>query len=328
MIISFIIPVYNTAIYIEKCIASILSQPVAQDYYEIIVVNDGSTDNSDEILSQIVAKYKNIQVFSQNNRGPGAARNTGLKHAQGEYIFFLDSDDYLCPSTLNKLIEDVNIKQSQIVGFDRVEVYGSGKQVIFKRHNSEYSLKTSGAEYMKNYNLSGNVCYLFANSLIKKYNIKVPENIYHEDDLFCTKAFLVAESVSFSNLVVYAYYQRENSTMNKKDTSFFQKRIDDFLFIISDLLNIKKRGSLSEIQKAGLSRKIHFETVDILLTLMRLRVDRKIIQASVSELSRLGVYPLPEQKYSKKYSLFRLVFNHEKMIILVAKFRYLNKFIT
>ena len=99
--ISVVIPVYNTQNYLNECIDSVLNQSFKD--FEIICINDGSTDNSLSILSDYEVSDERIKVISQQNRGLGASRNEGLKLAQGEYVLFLDSDDYLTPDALEKL---------------------------------------------------------------------------------------------------------------------------------------------------------------------------------------------------------------------------------
>ena len=95
MKLSIIVPVYNVADYLPKCLDSLLAQDLPQNEYEIIVVNDGSTDNSGNIAQQYADKYANITLINQANQGLSGARNTGIKCAKGDYIQFVDSDDYV-----------------------------------------------------------------------------------------------------------------------------------------------------------------------------------------------------------------------------------------
>src|SRR5699024_10679179 len=110
--ISVIIPVYNTEEFIEKCIESVINQ--SYNDIEIILINDCSTDNSLQKISNLQKEYSNITIFNfDNNRGVGAARNHGINHATGDYIYFLDSDDYLPETTLEILVN--NIKDHNII---------------------------------------------------------------------------------------------------------------------------------------------------------------------------------------------------------------------
>lgn len=102
--LSFIIPAYNCNKYISECILSLLQQDLAPDDYEIIIINDGSTDNTLSILIDFQEKYKNIKVYDQENHGRDYARNQGVKRANGDYIWFIDNDDYITSNCINPLI--------------------------------------------------------------------------------------------------------------------------------------------------------------------------------------------------------------------------------
>ena len=113
--LTIVIPVYNVEKYIEKCLLSCVHQDIPSDSYEIIVVNDGTKDNSLRIAESIATTHSNISIVSQQNKGLSAARNTGLKLAKGNYIWFIDSDDWIednCLSSIcQRLAQDIDILQ-------------------------------------------------------------------------------------------------------------------------------------------------------------------------------------------------------------------------
>ena len=113
---SIIIPVYNTEKYLTKCLESVLKQNFED--YEILVVNDGSTDSSKDILKEFQCKNSKIKIFNQLNRGLGGARNTGIVNAQGEYLLFLDSDDYLAENAIYILDKYIRRNNPDILAFD------------------------------------------------------------------------------------------------------------------------------------------------------------------------------------------------------------------
>ena len=118
-LISVIVPVYNAEKYIDRCIESILTQ--TYPYYEIILVNDGSSDYSLFLLKQYERDYKNIKVFTQKNQGPGMARNLGIKKSKGEYITFVDSDDYIEDDYLKNLISEIGDCDISLCGYKRLD---------------------------------------------------------------------------------------------------------------------------------------------------------------------------------------------------------------
>ena len=103
--VSIIIPMYNVENYIEKCVCSAYNQDLKETEFEIIAVDDESPDNSLKLISTLAQKHSNIFVVSQKNRGLGGARNTGIKHAKGDYLLFLDADDFYIENTLKKIIK-------------------------------------------------------------------------------------------------------------------------------------------------------------------------------------------------------------------------------
>ena len=119
--LSIIIPVYNTEEYLPRCLNSCLEQDLLANEYEIIAINDGSSDNSLQILNAYALKYPNIRVINQENRGLGATRNRGLNLAIGEYIWFVDSDDWVLENCLLDIYE--NCKDVDILETDRAYLY-------------------------------------------------------------------------------------------------------------------------------------------------------------------------------------------------------------
>ena len=104
-LLSIIVPVYNVEEYLPHCINSLLDQGLTEKQYEIILVNDGSTDNSPVICQSYVDKYPFIHCYSQKNQGLSGARNTGMKHVKGKYVQFVDSDDFLQPNSIKAVLE-------------------------------------------------------------------------------------------------------------------------------------------------------------------------------------------------------------------------------
>lgn len=214
--VSVIIPVYNTEDYLNECLDSIVNQSLKD--IEIICINDGSTDNSLKILN----KYANIDdrfnVFSQENKGQGSARNFGLKHAKGKYIYFMDSDDIL---ELNALEDTYNICEENSLDF-----------VIFKlsTYNEDtgkkYNEKYYGMDDIKsfknkvfNYNDLKSLIFkipvspvnkLYNGDFLRNSNIKFPENIIFEDNIFFWDVLFNSKRISLYD--EYLYIRRRHSS--------------------------------------------------------------------------------------------------------------------
>lgn len=179
MLLSFIIPVYNTEEYLESCIQSLLEQDISQDEYEIICINDGSSDRSLEILKHFSQNYKNIIVVDQKNFGVCASRNRGLDLAKGEYIWFIDSDDFIKKNILGTLmiqLKSVQCEQIVISHYFFEDVADSDKEQI-----SEDRMKV-------NTSWKDSVVWrsIFKKEFLLRYNLKFhyEDLVYGEDALF------------------------------------------------------------------------------------------------------------------------------------------------
>ncbi|WP_346684016.1 glycosyltransferase family 2 protein [Anaerostipes butyraticus] len=128
-LISIIVPVYNTEKYLEQCLDSVCNQ--TYQYLEIIVINDGSTDRSDKILEKYTRKDTRIKVITQKNRGLSAARNVGLEYSSGEYIMFLDSDDWIDNTTCDIAIEMIGSTRSDVVFWSYVREYANRSKPVY-----------------------------------------------------------------------------------------------------------------------------------------------------------------------------------------------------
>lgn len=226
MKLSIVIPVYNVEKYVEKCILSCRDQNVPLDEYEIIIINDGSKDNSLKIVNQAIKGANNISVFSQENSGLSVARNTGLSYAKGEYVWFIDSDDYIEPDCLRDIFDYLDGKLD-ILQIQYRYIYESGKP-------NEYPKKTiiDGEKKGMEVLISSGVAIpaqfsIYRRDFLKKNKLEFYPNIYHEDVDFKPRAVYMANRMTSYNGVVYNYLQRDNSIMAKKGL----KNASDLLFI-------------------------------------------------------------------------------------------------
>ena len=239
MILSIIIPVYNVSRYLSKCLDSILNQDIAYKDYEIIVVNDGSTDNSGEIAQEYANKYSNIRLISQDNQGLSGARNTGISVARGEYIQFVDSDDFLEPNMLGKLLNRVQRDKLDVQRFnyqnvnENYEVFEPNKE---SRPYMDYSDSICNGEEFLNERL-GYACYawqfLIRTSLVKECFFK--EHILFEDTQWTPRILFKANRVSSTPTIVYNYLSRTGSITKSESLSKKKGLVESKLSLIKDL---------------------------------------------------------------------------------------------
>ena len=218
--LSIIIPVYKVERYLRQCIESILSQSLPVDDYEIVVVDDGSPDESINTINDLTLEYPNtIQIIRQENAGLSVARNTGIEHSQGQYLMFVDSDDCLAPSTLNLLIDyaekhDVDMLRESYVKIEDEKVRNYLRQCP---PPSEFECKNviTGQEALAQHNTRE--CYvwmnLFRRSFIDEHNMRFEPKIFFEDMAFTMECYLRAKRFIALPLTFYVYRQREGSIL-------------------------------------------------------------------------------------------------------------------
>jgi glycosyltransferase involved in cell wall biosynthesis len=242
--ISVVIPCYNSEKFVDKAIDSVLRQSLNE--IEIILVNDGSNDKTSIILQQYKMEDNRIEVVSHGkNQGLGAARNSGMAVASGEYIFFLDSDDYLHPNFLESLYdkalqENLDILQAQFI------IHTNENKEIYPKDLIPFLQPVNGIQY---YNegifVEPKACgKLWKNSFIKENNLQF-SNGYFEDMLMVHKAFFLAKRINNIILPGYHYIIRKESisqSLNKKHIVDYQKVIEELqaVFIYE---NITKKSS-------------------------------------------------------------------------------------
>lgn len=227
--ISVVIPVYNSEKYLKKCLDSLLSQTI--DNLEIIVVNDGSTDNSELILNEYLGKYNNlIKVFNQKNSGQAAARNLGISKASGEYIAFVDSDDYVENTAYQKAYECAVKNDFDIVCFDFFEIVNG-----IKKH-SPYYCGPEVKDNVKKYVLyETSPCNkIIRLKILKENNIKFLEDHIYEDFAMIPTLAKYTCKIGYLNECLYNYVIRENSTMRQK---VFNSKLYDIYDVMDFIYN-------------------------------------------------------------------------------------------
>ncbi|OCG35943.1 MULTISPECIES: glycosyltransferase family 2 protein [unclassified Gilliamella] len=224
-ILSVVIPVYNTEKYLIKCLDSVINQSFKN--IEIICVNDGSTDNSLDILRKYTEKDKRIKIISKNNGGLSSARNVGIENAQGKYITFVDSDDFIELNTYESSLLYFNVDTVDLVYFSTRLVFENNVARIQDERYFEH--KYTGLVNLSNDVIANmDVCAwnkIYKLSIIKKYDIKFPDGLWYEDNPFFWSYALVCNSAFFVNKRFYNYLIRSGSIMsqhNKKSKVYYK----------------------------------------------------------------------------------------------------------
>ncbi len=216
--VSVIIPVYNVELYLEHCLESIVNQ--TEKFYEVILVNDGSTDSSKEICERYCRENANIRLITQKNRGLSAARNAGLANASGEYIVFVDSDDYVDLHLNERIRECVSVNPADIVYYNaeiQYDIKTEEPAHAFKHMDCVNGLRLTGMEYFRmtfptEYIVTAWIA-AYKRAFLEEYEILFPEGLYYEDNYFHLQVISNAQSVLCIPDVLYIRRCRENSIM-------------------------------------------------------------------------------------------------------------------
>lgn len=235
--VSVIIPVYNTEEYVEEAVRCIVNQTLKE--IEIIVINDGSTDNSLEVVTEIAEKDPRLQVYCQENQGQSVARNIGISKAKGEYIYFMDSDDLLDLEALECCYNKCVSEDLDFVFFD-AEIICENEEFSFPfdYHRPEIKEKVyNGVELLndlidKDLYRSAPWMSFIQLSYLQRINLNFHPGIIHEDELFSTILYIEAERIGRIGKGFFKRRLRRNSTMTKQ---FSWKNIEGYFTVIEQL---------------------------------------------------------------------------------------------
>lgn len=227
-LLSIITPVYQVEQYLPQCLDSILAQ--TYPHYELILVDDGSKDRSGEICDEYAKKDGRIRVIHTENRGAGAARNTGFAHATGEYVVFVDSDDYISENMIERLYMIIHKSKYDLVVCNFLRAYPDGKNDFTTQFPD---MEISGREVLAHWKTQKNYGLWTVpwSKIIRKSildQVKFPEGKYFEDEFFSDQLFLRCDRVRVIPDSLYVNRVRTSSTMNSQKTRNYLDLIDAF----------------------------------------------------------------------------------------------------
>ncbi|MBN2881200.1 glycosyltransferase family 2 protein [Candidatus Woesearchaeota archaeon] len=325
MDLSIIIPVYNTEKYLVDCINSAVSLDINK---EIIIINDGSTDNGEKIILDYANKYSCVKFFSIQNSGAGLARNVGLKHATGDYIFFMDSDDLIKKSEFEIAFKKTLTEQVDI-SFFKADFFLDNIPYKNLAHDKKHLERYFNKEYYKiatrvnilefanapkhhlNYTLWQ---YFFKKEIIDTNKIIFDNVRVHEDDLFITRFQLYSKYLLLLNNVCYSRRFRKNSLTTEPNYLF--ESCKALLVVSNKLTLLYKKSELNDLQKTFLMQTIKLEIFRCVDSSKKLKARRPdIIRGVDSFLSENKNF---ENSFENKF-LFYLNLKHPVLYTLYCK---------
>ena len=244
--VSIIVPVYNVERYIERCVNSICSQSFSN--IEIILIDDGSTDESGNLCDLLSLKDNRIKVIHQKNRGLSAARNTGLACVNGSWVCFIDSDDWVEKNFLENLINEAGINQCDIVGC----AYRKTDGRLQITSNEKYSLSVYENENIMSFLIDNRIQQVVWNKLYKKSviaGILFEEGKYHEDEFWSYQVFAKVNKYVEIDYVGYNYFQRSDSIMGEdyslKRLHAIEAKVQRQKYLEKNMPTISEKGKVN-----------------------------------------------------------------------------------
>lgn len=251
--ISIIIPLYNLEGLIGKCIASALDQDLPPEEYEVIVVDDGSTDGSLAAAQRAACGHANVQVHTKPNEGVSLARNYGTERAAGRYVMYVDADDYLSPGVLGGLTQIMDRERLDMLCFDMAGVDEHGGDLplwsdgLFARGGGEVQ---SGRDFLRRDCFLPMACaYLYDRAMLERHELGMLP-MRHEDEEFTPRAIYFAKRIRYVPIRVYNYLQHNGSFMGSYDP----QRRSDFVRAMKSLTGFAALIEESDPEGARLMR--------------------------------------------------------------------------
>lgn len=302
---------YNVEKYIRRTLESVVSQTFKN--FEVVIVNDGSTDGSLKIIEEFVNKYENFILVDQKNSGVGVARNSGVKHSSGRYIAFLDSDDFLEPNYLKKLYCAAIKTGADIVCCNFYFYYESTKLKIYCPINSIPGVYSGEKALKKITSCVGTFSFmwnkLFKRSLFVNHKIEFYD-MYFEDSATSPQLFFYANIVTFIPDVLYNYVMRDTSILHTMNA----KKINDFMKSLGIMRNFYEKKGIYKKYKRRLKGyagrlnwiisydlfMMHLKSSNFNGLIKNIKSMRKSIKHFMSENYKPGENPCPEPIFPVK----------------------------
>ena len=240
--VSIIIPVYNVEKYIERCLVSIMEQKGYEGYVECILVDDCSSDKSIIIAQKLIEGYQGpisfLLIHNPENQGPSCARNNGLYHAKGDYVLFLDSDDYISHDCLANLLKEL-YRHEGVIDMVIGNSYDNNHDKYWQDCESSPFLITNHTDLMRRF-LGFEIPMVAWNKLVHRqflleHHLLFEPHMLHEDELWSYNLYNVAKSVVLIPEVTYHYEKNDGSIMNS--TSNLNRRVEAYHSLVSHMLS-------------------------------------------------------------------------------------------
>ena len=331
MLLSIVVPTYNVEKFIGNCLESLLAQDLPIEQYEVLVINDGSTDKSGQIAGTFADNHKNIILINQENKGLSGARNTGIALAKGKYIYFIDSDDYIAENTLGLILDLLEKNNLDILGITELE---TTRLDIKKSENidtiaTEKLEVTDGITFLAENNYLNNAWWYFIKlDFLKETKLIFPVGRLVEDANFTAKLLVASKRIALIPLDFYRYYLRPNSIMRKKDISHVRRLIYDYeknIYEFNDQIKELRSSTHPKINECLKRLEARQESFVFFLLVKSIRngLSKEEVAKIINGFKGIGVYPIRKfigEDYKKLiYKTLQPLLNKESVLYTLLK---------
>lgn len=304
MLLSIIVPVYNVQNTLRRCVDSLFNQSLAIGSYEVILVNDGSQDNSLRISEELRDEHKNISIYSQTNQGLAAARNTGLAHANGDFVIFVDSDDWLLPNTIGKVLKIAVNNNLDICGYRLKVLHADGTFSVGGLQPFPIYQVLDGRMILPKAVNIGSACeVMYKKTFLENNNLRFSNGITHEDVDFNARVYAYAKRVMYTDIISYVYFYNPESLNRSNDISKIRKKILDNVIIAKHMRDMANDFNLPKYLRTFYARRCNSVIVADLLHLFKQKSYRPFLDEYISLAKKNNLYPIKGRTLSWKTTL-------------------------
>lgn len=311
MRLSIIIPMYNAENYIERCVNSVYRQGLSLSDFEVIIINDGSTDNSAKIVGVLCQAYTNLFLLNKRNGGQGAARNIGIEKAKGDYLMFIDSDDYLLDNQINDCLLKAEENHIDVCCMGIRRMLPSGKAALFIKPSFREDVVYSGTWLLLHYYFPSSACaHFFRRELLCQSGLRFQTKIMHEDVDFQLKLFSFINRFMFCNKEVYVYEYNPNSTDRLMNIEKQKRSLWSRMQICVDLREFSQSERIDRSLALYYERVSNSQMLAVVLQLWRNHtIDKQFKKYLIEESYHRGLLPISGRCFSWKSNILKIIVN-------------------
>ena len=305
--LSIIVPVYNVEPFLRKCVHSLEQQDLAAEHYEVILVNDGSTDHSGELCTELAKQYENIKVIKQENQGLSAARNTGMDVARGKYMMFVDSDDYIEMNVIGRVVEVAERNQAELCFF-LAEAFNEHGSWPTDHQPFAYNQVYTG-EYIMLHGMKVSSVWMniYLSDFLRQIGLKFHKGLINEDIDFNMMLYPLAHRILFTDILVYHYNCSFSypSLMRNKDVAKHRQTLLSTVEIVNDIFRYCESALVSKGIQRLYRRRMRSLLVSSVLSAYRDHqyYDRAFLHTLLDRARGYHLYPIWGRTESWKTTL-------------------------